>query len=115
MARCRWFEEDFGSEVVFWFVAHVHDHSTSSSSASQFLINICTQTGQLSGQLNLAISGFVLLVFITVHPFLGPHEGATQHCVHWKHRTFWPSRLHRTTRAHFDHFNGVDSGVWISS
>ena len=27
MARCRWFEEDLGSEVVFWFVAHVHDHS----------------------------------------------------------------------------------------
>ena len=24
----RWFEEDVGSEVVFWFdVAHVHDHS----------------------------------------------------------------------------------------
>ena len=27
MARCRWFEEDLGSEVVFWFVAQVHDHS----------------------------------------------------------------------------------------
>ena len=28
MARCRWFEEDLGSEVVFWFgVAHVHHHS----------------------------------------------------------------------------------------
>ena len=28
MARCRWFEEDSGSEVVFWFdVAHVHHHS----------------------------------------------------------------------------------------
>ena len=26
MARCRWFEEDLGSEVVFWFVAQVHDH-----------------------------------------------------------------------------------------
>ena len=27
MARCRWFEEDLGSEVVFWFVAHVHNYS----------------------------------------------------------------------------------------
>ena len=27
MFRCRSFEEDSGSEVVFWFVAHVHDHS----------------------------------------------------------------------------------------
>ena len=27
MARCRWFEEDFGSEVVFRFVAHVHDRT----------------------------------------------------------------------------------------
>ena len=23
MAWCRWFEEDFGAEVVFWFIAHV--------------------------------------------------------------------------------------------
>ena len=27
MARYRLFEEDLGSEVVFWFVAHIHDHS----------------------------------------------------------------------------------------
>ena len=27
IARCRWFEEDLGSEVVFWFIAHVHVHS----------------------------------------------------------------------------------------
>ena len=27
MARCRWFEEDLGLKVVFWFVAQVHDHS----------------------------------------------------------------------------------------
>ena len=27
MARCRWFEEDSGSEVVFWFdLDHAHDH-----------------------------------------------------------------------------------------
>ena len=24
MARCRWFEEDLRSEVVFWYVAHFH-------------------------------------------------------------------------------------------
>ena len=28
IARCRWFKEDLGSEVVFWFVvAHAHDYS----------------------------------------------------------------------------------------
>ena len=27
MARYRLFEEDLGSEVVFWSVAHIHDHS----------------------------------------------------------------------------------------
>ena len=28
MDRCCWFEEDLGSNVVFWFdVAHVHHHS----------------------------------------------------------------------------------------
>ena len=42
-----------------------------------------------SGQLNWAITGFMLLVFMTTHPFQfhfsGPHEGATEHCVRWKH------------------------------
>ena len=28
MARCRWFEEDFGAEVVFWFFAHVQAESS---------------------------------------------------------------------------------------
>ena len=27
IARCRWFEENLGSEVVFGFVAHVHDRT----------------------------------------------------------------------------------------
>ena len=27
LARCRWFEEDLGSEVVFWYVAHIHGYS----------------------------------------------------------------------------------------
>ena len=27
IARCRWFEEDLGSEVVFGFLAHVHDRT----------------------------------------------------------------------------------------
>ena len=27
MARCRWFEKDLRSEVVFWYVAHLQNHS----------------------------------------------------------------------------------------
>ena len=37
-----------------------------------------------SGQLNFTITGFMLLVFMTTHPFqfhvFGPHESATEHC-----------------------------------
>ena len=59
MVQCRWFEEDLVSGVVSWFDAHVHGCT---SSASQLLINI-------DGQLILAITGFMLLVFMTTHPF----------------------------------------------
>ena len=56
------FTYGLGSGAVSCFDAHVHDRKTCSSSASQFLINI-------GGQLTLAITGFMLLVFMTTHPF----------------------------------------------
>ena len=55
------FTYGLGSGVVSWFDAHVHGR-TPSSSASQLLINI-------GGQLTLAITGFMLLVFMTTHSF----------------------------------------------
>ena len=41
MARCRWFEEDLGSEVVFWFdVDHAHDqvHGVLSSTVVELVL-----------------------------------------------------------------------------
>ena len=56
--------QGLGSRVVSWFDAHVHGRINSWSSASQLLINI-------GSQLNLAITGFMLLVFMTTNPFSG--------------------------------------------